>query len=195
MGTRMKRLLPEWLGVAVTVAFSALLPGALCAQNPPWGVVTVQPEPLEFSYTVEQVYFKQPRTYKDVASKIETAMIAIKVTVYGRGFKDQDTGPAVWLNRVRSHAIRVSPEGDIIEAYFFHPYRDFERIARELQAWELIYTPHVGSKEIYRIGPRGRKSNNPKALAARPPTRLLTNAEWHHAEELAKKFGVAMPPR
>lgn len=195
MDTRTRRLLPVWLAVAAATAFSALLPGALCAQNPPWGVVTVQPAPLEFSYTVEQVYFKQPRTYKDVASKIEKAVVAIKVTIYGRGFKDQDTGPAIWLNRVRSHGIRVSPDGRSIEAYFFRPYRDFERIARELQAWELIYTPHLGSKEIYRIGPRGRKSNNPKDLAARPPTRLLTDAEWRHAEELAKRFGVAMPPR
>src|SRR5713226_2375637 len=118
------------------VLFSAAIVGAsLCAwppdvraQNPPWGVVAVRPAPVDFSYTVEQVYFKQPWSYKNMASKIEKAMVAIKVTIYGRGFKEQDTGPVVWWNRVRHQAIRVSPDGDIVEAYFFHPYKEFEQV-------------------------------------------------------------------
>lgn len=183
------------LGAVLVSALLSIAPAPARAQNPPWGVVAVQPAAAEFSYTVEQVYFKQPRKYKEVASKVEQAIVAIKVTVYGRGFRDQDTGPVVWLNRIRSFAIRVSPNGDVIEAYFFRPWKDFERTARELHGWELNYTPHFGSGEVYRIGPRGRKSNRPEDLAAPPPIRLLTDAEWNHAAELAKQFGLAMPPR
>jgi hypothetical protein len=43
--------------------------------------VKVEPAPSSLSYTVEDVYFKEPRPYTNVASKIEQALVAIKVTI------------------------------------------------------------------------------------------------------------------
>lgn len=170
------------------------LPAGLQAQVTPWGNVRVDRAPSRFSYTVEEVYFKRPHTYKMMASRIDKAMVAIKVTIYGHGFRDMDTGPVVWLNRIRANIVRVSPDGAISEAYFYRPFSDFTKPLRELRGWELIFAQNFGA-DVLRIGPKGRRSEEEKEFVSPPPIRRLTEEEWKHASELAAQYRVEMPPR
>jgi len=170
-----------------------LVPSAVEAQTP-WGNVRVERAPSSFSYTVEEVYFKRPQTYKTVASKIDKAMVAVKVTIYGRRFRDMNTGPVVWLNRIRANIVRVSLDGTIAEAYFYRPFSDFTKAVRELRGWELIFAQNFGA-DVLRIGPKGRRSEKEKEFVAPPPIRRLTDEEWKHALELAAQYKVGMPPR
>ena len=183
--------------LASTVLALALVgfPPNAWSQQGPWGDVKIVQAPADFSYIVEEVYFKRPHHYKIVASKIEKALVAVKVTIYGRGFKEQATGPVVWLNRIPAHFVRISPDGDVAEAYFYRPFQDIEKGPRELRGWELVYLPHEGGGEGYRIGPKGRRGERPRDLSAMPPVRRLTEVEWQHAKELSEQYQVPLPPR
>jgi hypothetical protein len=181
-----------WIPGFLTLIVLAASPAR--AQAPPWGQVTIERGPAAFSYTVEEVYFKRPHTYKRDPSQIHKAMVAIKVTVYGQGLREMATGPALWLNRIPANIVTVAPSGDLAEAFFYRPIEDFRKAVRELRGWELVYVPNMGGPG-YRIKPRGVAGQRPQDFSAAPQVHLLTDAEWKHAQELAAQFKVEMPPR
>ncbi|HEX6178865.1 MAG TPA: hypothetical protein VF057_10940 [Thermoanaerobaculia bacterium] len=145
--------------------------------------VQVSPAPSSFTFTIEEVYFKHPHTYKERADKIEKAMIAIKVTIRGQGFDEGDTGPIVWLNRVQANIARVSPDGRVIEAFFYRRLSDLRVAAKRLERWELL------------IQPPGEHSAWAIVAREEPKIRTLTDAEWKHAQEIGREFGIDVPPR
>jgi len=160
------------LGIA-SIVFTA----AVVSAQP--GSVRVSPAPSNFTYTIQEVYFKHPHTYKRSASHIEKAMIATKVTIFGSGFSQADTGPIVWLNGVEADISIVSPDRRVIESFFYRPFDDLQKAGKE--RWEVIYAPHRNDVRY--------------AIGAQPPNiRRLTDAERKHAAEIGLRFGVQVEP-
>lgn len=171
--------------VAAAVAAVALSGGTAAGQLAPWREARLGAAPARFGFTIEEVYFKRPQTYKPNAATIVKALIALKVTIRGEGFRQADTGPLVWLNRTPANYSKVSPDGTVIEAYFYRPLAHFEEAAKRLARWEVSYSPHDGDT-IFRLGlPRGPA----------PLVRRLGVAEYKHAQELGRTYGIEVPDR
>jgi hypothetical protein len=198
-GIKMKKLFDnicfKIFGAAIFAIMFLIIQTNARSQQSPWGNVKVVPAPKDFSYKVQEVYFKRPHTYKNTYSKIEKTLVAVKVIVYGRDFREKATGPVVWLNRIGANIVRVSPDGDILQAYFYKPFNLFKKGFKELRGWELVYLPHDGARAAYIIGPEGRESESMEELKAKPPIRMLTEAEWKHVEELSTQYRVPLPSR
>lgn len=157
-----------------TIALAAVV--LVCALDAAAQEVVVRDAPEGFSYTIEEVYFKHPHTYKRTAAKIEKAMTGVKVTIRGEGFREMDEGPLVWLNGTLADFSRASRDGRVIESYFYRPVRELRRE----RAWELIYA---------------RTDTSPRLrIKLNGDIRRLTDAEWRHAVELGKEYGVEVVP-
>jgi hypothetical protein len=117
------------------------------------GDATVAEAP-SFTYEIVDVHFDEPRNFSRGAASVRVSRIS-KVVVKGEGFRAKATGPIVWLNGVATMRTQVSEDGRTVEAYFFESVSDIESAAKRLRGWQLIYQPHEGCDEVYRISPTG----------------------------------------
>jgi hypothetical protein len=108
----------------------------------------------KFSYEVAQVYFKEPRNVSTGAGNISVREM-VKVVVRGQGFRPMATGPVVWLNGIRTLRTQVAEDGTAVEAWFPESLQALDAAAAKLGKWELLYQPHEGANEVYRISPTG----------------------------------------
>jgi len=145
----------------------AVLPPVASAEPLSWGEAPVVPAPRGFSYSLVEVRFREPRAFSSGAG-MTPQREAVKVVVKGEGFRPKATGPILWLNGIPTLRTQVAEDGRMVEAYFFESFQTFEEAAARLGRWELIYQPHEGAREVYRISPTG----DPALAAERPVIRL-----------------------
>lgn len=132
----------------------AALPLVASAEPLSWGEVPVVLAPQRFSYSLVEVRFREPRAISSGAG-MTLQWEAVKVVVKGGGFRPKATGPIVWLNGIPTLRTQVAEDGNTVEAYFFEPLQVFEEAAARLGRWEVIYQPHEGAREVYRLSPTG----------------------------------------
>ncbi len=149
------------------VSLVAVLPLAASAESLSLGEALVVPAPGGFSYSITEVRFLEPRNIS-VGAGVIRRLEAVKVVVKGEGFRPKATGPILWLNGIPTLRTQVAEDGRMVEAYFFESFQTFEEAAARLGRWELIYQPHEGAREVYRISPTG----DPALAAERPGIRL-----------------------
>ncbi|RJQ21441.1 MAG: hypothetical protein C4560_03925 [Nitrospiraceae bacterium] len=147
----------------------------------------IVPAETGFYYTIEEVYYETPFIVRgEDASVTGKSLVAVKVTVHGKGFKQKDTGPQIWLNGFFTMRARVSDDGASVEAYFTEPLNVLEQAAASTGAWELIYKSHEGVKAVQRISPTG----NPADVNQIPKLGRLSSEEMTRVEILKQKFGL-----
>lgn len=122
----------------------------------------------QFSYEVVEVHFKEPHNVSSGEGTIRLWEV-VKVVVRGQGFRPKATGPVVWLNGIRTLRTQVAEDGTAVEAWFLESLQALEAAAANLGRWELLYQPHEGANEVYRISPTG----NPADAESRPAIRYL----------------------
>lgn len=175
-----------------------LLTGALLALSvvfdlpavaQPWGSANVIPLTKGFSYTVQEVYFLSPQTFKVRYDKIERSLTAIKVTVRGKDFREGATGPVLWFNQMPANIVRVADNGLSMEAYFYRPFPKIEREAKRLRKWEVVYQQHYRSGEAFVVPPR-EKPVKPSDYYLKPQIKLLTAKELLKVQKLEREFKI-----
>lgn len=94
--------------------------------------------------------------------------------------------PSVWLNGIPTFRTQVAEDGTRVEAYFLESLNTLEEAAARLGRWELLYQPHQGGPEVYRVSPTG----DPAAAGTPPVITRLSPAERERVETLRQRFGI-----
>jgi hypothetical protein len=139
----------------------------------------------EFSYEVAEVAFDEPRNFSSGAGVIRRLEL-VRVVVQGRGFRPKATGPVVWLNGIPTLRTDVAEDGTRVEAYFLEPLQEIEKSAARLGRWELLYQPHEGAQEVFRISPTG----DPAGAHQPPEVLRLSPEERARIEALKREHGI-----
>ena len=139
----------------------------------------------DFSYGVAEIAFDEPRNLSSGAGVIRRLEL-VRVLVRGRGFRPKATGPIVWLNGLPTLRTDVAEDGTRVEAYFLEPLQEIEKAAARLGRWELIYQPHEGAQQVFRISPTG----DPAGAHQPPEVLRLSPEERARIEALKREHGI-----
>lgn len=124
----------------------------------------------DFTYEVAEVRFDEPRNISTGSGSVRVTTMVMAL-VKGQGFRPRATGPIVWLNGIPTLRTQVAEDGASVEAWFVESLQALADGAQSLGKWQLIYQPHEGANEVYRISPTG----NPLDAGSQPVIRQLSS--------------------
>lgn len=126
----MRQRRTSWmLGIAVASVF--LLTEATLAAS--------QPE----SVSIVEAAFAQPHSISSDDGSMKQYLDAVKVVVTGRGFRQRDTGPVVWLNGEPTLRVLVAEDGSSLEAYFYRSFSEMEAANKDV--WQVQIQDYEGA--------------------------------------------------
>jgi hypothetical protein len=135
--------------IVATAFLLTFIAPALAADSFSLGEAQVVNAP-QFSAQASRVVFDEPRFFSTGAGVTKVTEI-VQVIVRGEGFQPKATGPVVWLNNIPTLRTDVSEDGTRVEAYFLEPLQALREAAAREGGWQVIYQPHAGAPEVYRI--------------------------------------------
>jgi hypothetical protein len=139
----------------------------------------------KFTYEIAEVAFEQPLNLSTGAG-VTSRLDLIKVVVHGEGFRPMATGPIVWLNGIPTLRTEVAEDGTSVTAYFLESLPDLHGAATQRGHWELLYQPHEGASEVYRVSPTGHAAD----AGREPAISQLSAVERQRVETLRQQLGL-----
>ena len=133
---------------------AVIFPTLAQAEIRSWGTANIVQAPEGFSYTISEVMYTEPRAFS-IGTGVTRRLEIVQVVVKGTGFLPKATGPVIWLNGIPTLRTTVAEDGTSVEALFLETLHTIESAAARMDRWELIFQPHEGSRQVYRVSPTG----------------------------------------
>lgn len=108
-------------------------------------------EPLPNAFTIVETAFTEPRRISNSDGSIDQQLETVKVVVMGSGFRQNNTGPTIWLNGEPTLRVVVAEDGSSLEAYFYQPLDQLE--ASGSGGWKVEFQDHEGGNTVQVAGP------------------------------------------
>jgi hypothetical protein len=162
---------------------AVIFPTLAQAEIRSWETANIVQAPDGFSYTISEVMYTEPRAFS-IGTAVTRRLEIVQVVVKGTGFLPKATGPVIWLNGIPTLRTTVAEDGTSVEALFLETLHTIESAAARIDRWELIFQPHEGSRQVYRVSPTGFAAD----VDRQPEIRRLTPAARAHLESLRQQL-------